>query len=94
MEHFDLHYTSYITSCEYEYISKRYLTKIKEAIRLWIQKEYDSGRLLERDNWKSFRDQCNYNSMYYGYHHLFVFYDTLYFQLTIRDRGVDLPDET
>ena len=92
MEHFDIHYTSYTTSCEYEYINDRYGDKIKEAIRPWIEEEYRSGRLLERDNWKPFRDQCNYTSMYYGYRPLFIFYDILYFQLTIRDRGVDGPD--
>jgi hypothetical protein len=94
MDHFDIHYTSQGTSCEYEYISDRYLTHIKEAIRPWILEQYVSGKLFERDQWKPFRDQCDYTSMYYGYRTLFVFHDILYFQLTIRDRLVNLPDGT
>jgi hypothetical protein len=62
MYHFDIHYTSYSTSCEYEYISKRYLANIKDAIRPWIEQEYRSGRLFERDNWKPFRDIAHYLS--------------------------------
>jgi hypothetical protein len=94
MEYFDIYYTSYATSCEYEYISKRYGDKIKEAIRPWIEQEYKSGRLLERDQWKPFRNQCNYTIMYCGYRHLFVFHDILYFQLIICDQIVDEPDRT
>jgi hypothetical protein len=36
----------------------------------------------------------DYMSMYYGYRHLFVFYDILYFQLTICDQIVDQIDGT
>jgi hypothetical protein len=92
MEHFDIYYTSYATACEYEYISKRYGSYVKEAIRPWIEEEYKSGRLFERDNWKPFRDQCDYVEMYYGYRPLFIFHDILYFQLTLCDRVVDTPE--
>jgi hypothetical protein len=94
MEHFDIHYTSQGTSCECDWLSERYLDEIKEAIRPWILEQYASCRLLERDQWKPFRDQCNYTSMYYGYRHLFVYHGAVYFQLTICDRLVDLPDGT
>lgn len=92
MAHFDIHYTSYGTSCEYEYISKRYGSYIKEAIRPWIEEEHQSGRLFDKEQWRPFRNQCDYVDMYYGYRHLFVFHDILYFQLTIRDCAVDGPD--
>lgn len=94
MKHFDIHYTSQGTSCNYEYVSDRYGAHIKEAIRPWILEEYKSGRLFERYQWKPFRDQCTYTRMYYGYRTLFVFHDILYFQLTIRDQLVDQPDGT
>ena len=94
MKHFDIHYTCQGTSCNYEYVSDRYGAHIKEAIRPWILEEHKSGRLFERDQWRPFRDQCDYYSMYYGYRTLFIFHDILYFQLTIRDILVDEPDGT
>jgi len=94
MEYFDIHYTSYATACEHDYINERYGDKIKEAIRPWIEEEHRSGRLFDRDNWKPFRDILNYMSMYYGYRHLFVYHGAVYFQLTIRDQIVDQSDGT
>ena len=92
MEHFDIHYTSQGTSCEYEWVSEQYRDEIKEAIRPWILEQYTTGRLFERDQWKPFRDQCNYTRMYYGYRTLFIFREIMYLQLTIRDQAVDGPD--
>lgn len=94
MEHFDIHYTSQGTSCEYEWVSEQYRDEIKEAIRPWILEQYTTGRLFERDQWKPFRDQCNYTRMYYGYRTLFIFREIMYIQLTIRDQGIELPDGT
>ena len=94
MDHFDIHYTSQGTSCEHDWLSDHYKDDVKEAIRPWIQEKYASGRLLERDQWKPFRDQCDYTRMYYGYRTIFVYREAVYFQLTIRDQYVELPDGT
>jgi hypothetical protein len=94
MNYFDIHYTSQGTSCHYECLNERYLDEIKQAIRPWILNEYASGHLLERDQWKPFRNPCDYTEMYYGYRTLFVYNEDVYFQLTIRDVLVDQPDGT
>ncbi len=94
MEYFDIGYTSQGTSCEYEWLSDHYKDDVKEAIRPWILEQYASGRLLERDQWRPFRDPCTYTRMYYGYRTLFVYHGAVYFQLTIRDEIVDHPDRT
>lgn len=94
MDHFDITYTSQGTSCEHDWLSDHYKNDVKEAIHPWILEQYASGRLLEKDQWKPFRDPCDYHSMYYGYRPLFVYHGAVYFQLTIRDILVDLPDMT
>lgn len=94
MKHFDIGYTSQGTSCKHEWLSEHYKDDVKEAIRPWILEQYASGQLFEKDQWKPFRDPCTYTRMYYGYRTLFVYHGAVYFQLTIRDEIVELPDGT
>ena len=89
---FDMTYVTYLTSGYYEKINEEYGEEIHEQIIPWIYEEHRSGRLLNKENWKPFRDQLRFTSMYYGYRKLFCFRDFFYFQLAILEVRHDTPN--
>jgi hypothetical protein len=61
---------------------------IHDALLPWIHEEYQSGRLLNKEDWKPFRDQEVLTTCYYGYRKLFM-YDKYYIQLAIEGEKDD-----
>jgi hypothetical protein len=60
-------------------IIDKYYTDIQTELILWIKKEYIEGRLVDKTQWKPFRDY-DLIEMYHGYKKLFQ-YKQYYFQL-------------
>ncbi len=92
IKHFDMTYMSYSMGKYYEEVYDKYGKQIHDAILPWIHEEYRSGRLLNKIDWKPFRDQLSFTQMYYGYRKLFLF-EKYYLQLAIVNGLYDSPDE-
>jgi hypothetical protein len=67
---------------EIEELEKYYIDDIERQLIPWIYKEYESGRLFEKINWKPFRDLQSLTSAYLGYRVMFQ-YKQYYFQLLV-----------
>jgi hypothetical protein len=91
IKHFDMRYMSYGMVGYYEEVFKEHGQEIHDAILPCIHEEYRSGRLLNKEDWKPFRDQLNLTHMYYGYRKLFM-YDKYYLQLTMDEGCFTMPD--
>lgn len=74
--------------CIYEYdvykLNEDHGQELEQSIIPWIHTEKKSGRLFNKNHWKAFQSEKEYNNMYYGYRVLFIF-KQIYFQLTIED---------
>lgn len=73
LKHPYMRYTSYLSSCYYDYIEQLYGEEVHEKISEWAHEEHRSGRLFDKSLWKPFRDQLAFTTMYYGYRKLFSF---------------------
>ena len=80
---FDMRYMSYLSSGYYEGVMEECGEQVHQEIIPWIREEHQSGRLFTKENWKPFRDQLRFTTMYYGYRTLFCFHDFFYFQLAV-----------
>lgn len=80
--HFDIGYVSYEVKKYITDILNNYSTDIQKELGIWLRKEKEENRLFIRENWKSFRDNCEITDMfvYLGYNKLFQ-YKQYYFQL-------------
>jgi hypothetical protein len=59
---------------------------ILENLRPWIQNEFITNRLFNRELWRQFREAVGYNSSYLGYKKMFSYRGYL-FQLIIDNTG-------
>lgn len=92
IKRFDMSYMSMPVRHLYEGVHEECGEEVHEEIVPWIHEEHQSGRLFNKDNWKPFRDQYKFTTMYYGYRKLFCFHDFLYFQLAIAEIRHDKPE--
>jgi hypothetical protein len=79
---FNMRFVSYTMSGYYDEVFEEHGRGIHDAILPWIHEEYRSGRLLNKEDWKPFRDQERVLGCYYGYRKLFM-YDKYYLQLAM-----------
>jgi hypothetical protein len=70
----------YWLSSEANMLDEKYNISIQSNLVCWIQNEYNEARLLNKENWKPFREHENLTSMYYGYKILYE-YNNYIFQL-------------
>ena len=92
IKRFDMTYMSMSVYHLYEGVYEECGEQIHEEIIPWIHKEYHSERLFNKENWKPFRNQYRYTSMYYGYRKLFCFHNFFYIQLAVSEIRHDTPD--
>jgi hypothetical protein len=91
IKHFELRHVSPDTIDYLDDINKKYGNDIHKKVVPWIKNEFDSGSLLENNNWKPFRDRYHLIQSYLGYKKLFQ-YKNYYFQLAI-DNSLWYPCE-
>lgn len=82
IKHFYIRYGRRELMCNAEEIYDEYSDDIQKELIPWIKKEFEKNNLLEKINWKPFRDQDLLNYMYLGYKRMFQ-YKEYYFQLAI-----------
>jgi hypothetical protein len=75
-------YTDTYTNIYYEKIADEYYEEFEKLLVPWIYQEFESKRLLERSQWKLFRDAETFIDICMGYRKLFL-HKHYYFQLTI-----------
>ena len=66
---------------EIHYLEKNYLDEIQKELIPWIQNQYKTGQLIEKSNWKPFRDH-GFTTFTLGYKVMFQ-YKQYYFQLSM-----------
>lgn len=57
---------------------------IQKELIPWIRKEFQEGRLFNKEIWTPFRNKNTSTTMYYGYRKLF-YYDKYIFQLSLEE---------
>jgi len=82
IRHFDIQDVSYTMKVEVNTIKELYMKEMESALIPWIMAEYKENRLMEKSQWKPFRNRIFIDCMYLGYRRLFPF-KHYYFQLTI-----------
>ena len=82
IKHFIISYGLYEVDKEANNLNSTIGTEIQKEIVLWIRKEYEDGRLLEKNLWKPFRDDKIIHDSYYGYRKM-IQYGNYYFQLRL-----------
>jgi hypothetical protein len=82
--HFIIRRGGYNICDEQEKIKETYGADIERELIPWIRKEHASGRLLNKELWRPFRDWVWHVEMYWGYKHMFR-YGRYYFQLSAED---------
>jgi len=67
---------------------KQYMNNIEQEVIPWIQKEFENEELFEPTNWRPFREQFIFTTMFLGYKKMFQ-YKQYMFQLSLSDRCQD-----
>ncbi len=72
IKHFDI-IDEYYGNINYgELVYNEYDIDIQKDLIPWIRKEFEEGKLIDKNLWKPFRDY-NLVDAYYGYRNLFIF---------------------
>jgi hypothetical protein len=66
------------------HIKKQYRKDIERDLIQWIQKEFENNDLFQPTNWRPFREQFIFTSMFLGYRKMFQ-YNQYMFQLSLSD---------
>ncbi len=75
-------------------LTEEYGDDIEKELIPWIIKEYEEGRLFNKELWKPFRDQSALLSMYYGYRYLFTYNENIYQLALIDEIDLDKNDKS
>lgn len=90
IKHFDMRFMSYSMVGYYHDVFEEHGKGIHDALLPWIHEEYRSGRLVNKEDWKPFRDEECVTKCYYGYRTLFM-YEKYYLQLAIDEGRFTIP---
>lgn len=82
--HFTIRRGGYNVYDQHEEVNELYGATIEQELILWIREEHASGRLLNKELWRPFRDWVWHVEMYWGYKHMFR-HGKYYFQLSAED---------